>query len=55
MDYKKGYLTLFNGATDALALMEQQNFGMARQTLMQAQSAAEENVISQPDEKEDSR
>lgn len=49
MDYRDGYFILFNAATDALAFMEQRNFGMARRVLERAQTEAEESVISQPD------
>ena len=40
--YKEMYYHLFNAMTDALALMEQQNYGMAVQRLMQAQQETEE-------------
>ena len=35
--YKKMYYRLFNAITDALAALEQQNFGTAAEILRQAQ------------------
>ena len=40
--YRKMYLRLFNGVTDALVAMEQQNFGTAADMLRQAQVDSEE-------------
>ena len=48
-DYKKPYLILFNGITDALDSMERLNFGRARDILQDAQQAAEEAYISVDD------
>ncbi len=39
--YLKMYSTLFNGVTDALRLMEQQNFGTAHKTLVEIQQKTE--------------
>ena len=40
--YRKMYTHLFNAVTDALEEMERQNFGAARQLLVQAQQDCEE-------------
>ena len=48
--YKKMYYRLFNGVTDALLAMQQQNFGMAAQLLRDAQSACEELFLDAEDE-----
>ena len=49
--YKQLYFGLFNAITDALAAMENQNYGTAREILMEAQCKAEEDYINQaPDE-----
>ena len=40
------YHTLFNAATDALRAMEQENFGQARDLLIQAQQTCEERCIA---------
>lgn len=53
MNYKDGYLLLFNAATDALAFMQQRNFEMARRVLVRARREAEESVISQPGEEDE--
>ncbi len=42
VDYEKMYKVLFNGITDAIGDMEQQNFGFAKLTLMETQQVAEE-------------
>jgi len=46
VDYKELYLLLFRAATKALDAMQNQNFGLARQILVQAQQDAEELYIS---------
>ena len=51
-DYRKPYLILFNGITDALYAMEQMNFGKARDYLMDAQRNAEDAFISGGDAEE---
>ena len=43
------YTILFNAVTDALEKMNQQNYGEARDTLIQAQQAAEEAWLSKTD------
>lgn len=49
-DYRKPYFTLFNAITDALRQMAQgEPYAVVRDTLMEAQQAGEELVISQPD------
>ena len=40
--YRKMYTQMFNAATDALEMIEQQNFGKAREILIAAQQACEE-------------
>ena len=52
-DYKKPYLILFDGITDALDAMEQMNFGKARDRLEDAQRDAEEAYISATEEEQD--
>lgn len=39
------YLRLFNAVTDALAELEQQNVGRAREILIAAQQQAEERIM----------
>ena len=46
-EYKEPYLLLFNRITDALAELEKQNYGTARELLRQAQIDAEELYISE--------
>lgn len=36
------YTALFNAVTDAIAALEQQNYGLAKDLLMHGQQAAEE-------------
>lgn len=52
-DYKKPYLILFNGITDALDSMERMNFGRAKDILQDAQINAEEAYLSAGEEKSD--
>ena len=40
------YTQLFNSITDALAAMDRQNYGLARELLVEAQNEAEEAYIS---------
>ena len=47
MLYKELYCILFNAVTDALRAMEQENFGQARELLVQAQQTCEERYIAQ--------
>ena len=42
MNYQKLYTLLFNGITDALEEMEKQNFGRAKEILIQSQQKSEE-------------
>ena len=48
--YKELYYHLFNQITDALAALERQDFGKAKEILMQAQQDAEEKYIDAEDE-----
>ena len=43
--YQKMYTQLFNAVTDALACMEQQNYGSAREALIAAQQKCEEMYV----------
>lgn len=45
--YEELYHLLFNAATDALRAMERENFGQARDLLVQAQQACEERYMAQ--------
>ena len=42
------YTTLFNGVTDAIAALDQQNFGQAKEILIRSQQAAENACIEAP-------
>ena len=44
--YQNLYFHLFNRITDALAAMEQQDFGTARDILIRAQLSAEEQYLN---------
>lgn len=46
-EYKELYLLLFNRITDALAELEKQNYGTARELLRQAQIDAEDLYLSE--------
>ena len=48
--YKKMYTRLFNAVTDALAYMGEQNWGIAREVLMEAQQVCEEIYIEKEEE-----
>ena len=50
--YKKMYYRLFNSITDALAALEQQNFGATAEILRQAQIDSEEIYLDAEDEDE---
>jgi hypothetical protein len=41
VNYEKMYMVLFNGITDALRDMQQQNYGFAMFTLVESQKRAE--------------
>ena len=49
-DYQKMYTLLFNACTDAVNHIDLQNFGMARQTLIDGQQAAEELYMQDQDD-----
>lgn len=44
-DYEKLYFQLFAAMADAVGEMEAQNFGAAKEALIRAQQAAEEQYI----------
>lgn len=46
-DYQKLYFKLFVAMADAVERIEEQNYGLARQTLITAQQQAEEEYLSQ--------
>ena len=46
-EYKKPYLCLWKGMSDALEALEGRNYGMAEEILRKAQQAAEEIWISE--------
>ena len=49
MDEAKLYYRLFNAITDALEQLEEENLGVAKNILRQAQQQAEEDYISGED------
>ena len=48
-DYQALYFKLFAAIADAVEQMENEDYGLARQTLITAQQQAEEEYISQED------
>ena len=48
--YRKMYTQMFNAATDALEMIEQQNFGRAREILIAAQQVCEEIYMEEEEE-----
>ena len=46
----KQYTRLFNGVTDALEALKEQNYGQARDILIKAQQEAEELYLQDGDE-----
>lgn len=52
-DYRKPYCTLFSAITDVLRQMALGDYHMVRKTLVGAQEAGEELVISRPDEEDE--
>ena len=46
-NYEKLYFKLFSALADALEHMEQENYGLARQTLISAQQQAEEEYLAE--------
>ncbi|MCI8739893.1 MAG: hypothetical protein HFG10_07275 [Oscillibacter sp.] len=53
MDYKKAYLALFNGVSDTIDFLGEDNIRTARSMLMMAQRRAEMLIISQPSEEDE--
>ncbi len=51
-EYRASYFTLFNGITDALVMLEQQNIGLAKERLIRAQQQAEDRFIHPDSEPE---
>lgn len=49
MDYQKLYTLLFNAYEKAINNIEDQNYGLAREILIQAQQQAEEEYLAQED------
>ena len=49
-EYKKPYLLLFHGCEAAIRALEKQNYGQARELLIQAEQAAEEAFLSHSEE-----
>ena len=47
MDHQQMYSLLFNAITDALRELDAQNFGLAKEILIQAQLQTEELYIEQ--------
>ena len=45
--YRKMYYHLFNAVTDALAALEKQNIGQAKELLMEAQQQCEEIYLDE--------
>ena len=45
-DYERMYSALFNAITDALAQLEEQNYGISAEILRRAQREAEERYIT---------
>ena len=45
--YRKMYYHLFNAVTDALAALEKQNIGQARELLVEAQQQCEEIYLDE--------
>ena len=47
LDYQALYFKLFAAMADAVEHIENENYGLARQTLINAQQQAEEEYLSQ--------
>lgn len=43
--YRQPHLTLFNGVTDAIRMLEEYNYGMAHEILVKAQQRSEDSFI----------
>ena len=50
--YKKMYLRLFNAVTDVLAHIDEHNYGIAKEMLIEAQQACEEIYMEESQEEE---
>ena len=50
MNYEQLYYPLFNACTDAITQIDEQNYGMARRILMEAQQKAEQQFMEQESE-----
>ena len=46
-DYQKLYIGVFNAVTSAIEQLQKQNYGAAKETLIQAQLRAEEFYLEQ--------
>ena len=46
-EYKTPYLILFNSITDALAMLERQNYGTVKELLIKAQKDAETAFVDE--------
>jgi len=47
MELPNYYTSLFNAVTDAILAIEQQNYGIAKEILIQAQQQSEERYLEQ--------
>ena len=52
-EYKESYLVLFRAVRDAVDAIEQQNYGMAKELLIQGEQKAEEIFLSSDDKEGD--
>ena len=52
MQFQKMYAILVDGAEKAIAAMEEQNYGLAREFLIRAEREAEELYLGEEEEKE---
>ena len=50
--YKKMYLRLFNAVTDVLAHIDEHNYGIAKEMLIEAKQACEEIYMEESQEEE---
>ncbi|NMA25656.1 MAG: hypothetical protein GX936_08325 [Clostridiales bacterium] len=50
LDYERLYRIMFNGITDAVECMEQDDYERAKETLIRAQQAAEEYYMTADEE-----
>ena len=50
--HKKMYLRLFNAVTDVLAHIDEHNFGIAKEMLIEAQRACEDIYMEESQEEE---